>query len=247
MKKLVFILVFLAFIFSANSQNKNHVLHSKLGSAAEPDSVFNFYDVNLKLAIKERYREGNLYGKWVCFDERGIKVDSIDYTLAYLALNGLTPIQVPDGKCFFIAEQMPWFFTSDLNYMDSSSQLFIDNVNRLPKKYSNVKVFLPAITINGREKVANPELGVFMKQYFLPSIKYPRRAVQNKKDGSVYVMFTVNKEGNVVDPKIIRSADIDLSYEVVRVLLRSPQWEPGMQRGEAVDVRYIIHIQFKIQ
>jgi protein TonB len=79
-----------------------------------------------------------------------------------------------------------------------------------------------------------------MKYYFRSTVKYPSRAIQNKKEGNVYVMFTVNKEGIVVDPKIIRSADIDLSYEVVRVLLNSPRCEPGMQRGEAVDVCCVI-------
>jgi TonB family protein len=65
--------------------------------------------------------------------------------------------------------------------------------------------------------------------------------------GKVFVNFVVNSNGKVDRAKVVRSIDPDLDAEAIRVVNSLPDWTPGRQRGEAVDVSYTIPISFSLQ
>ena len=79
------------------------------------------------------------------------------------------------------------------------------------------------------------------------NLKYPPVAQENGIQGKVYIQFVVNKDGSIVDPKIIRSADTSLDKEAMRVVQAMPKWTPGRQRGKAVRVRFTLPITFRLQ
>ena len=79
------------------------------------------------------------------------------------------------------------------------------------------------------------------------NLKYPPVAQENGIQGKVYIQFVVNKDGSIVDPKIIRSADTSLDKEAMRVVQAMPKWTPGKQRGKAVRVRFTLPITFRLQ
>ena len=59
------------------------------------------------------------------------------------------------------------------------------------------------------------------------------------------VGFTVNKKGLVENVKIISSCgDPRFDAEALRVVKASSQWEPAMQRGKPVKVRYHFPMTF---
>ena len=78
------------------------------------------------------------------------------------------------------------------------------------------------------------------------NIRYPKDAAKNKVQGRVVVQFVIDKEGNVIDPKITRSVDPELDREALRIVKAMPKWIPGVQRGKKVMVKYTIPIAFKI-
>lgn len=78
------------------------------------------------------------------------------------------------------------------------------------------------------------------------NIKYPTKAEENKIQGRVIIQFVVNKDGSVSDAKVVRSVDPELDKEALRVVNSMPQWKPGMQKGEAVSVKYTIPIAFRL-
>ncbi|MDR0657429.1 MAG: TonB family protein [Mediterranea sp.] len=78
------------------------------------------------------------------------------------------------------------------------------------------------------------------------NIRYPKDAAKNKVQGRVVVQFVVDKEGNVINPKITRSVNHELDGEALRVVRAMPKWTPGVQRGKKVSVRYTIPIAFSI-
>jgi len=63
----------------------------------------------------------------------------------------------------------------------------------------------------------------------------------------VIVQFAVNKVGIVVDANVVRSVDPALDKEAVRVVMSSPKWAPGKQRGKAVKVLFTFPINFVLQ
>ena len=86
-----------------------------------------------------------------------------------------------------------------------------------------------------------------LMRYLAQHIKYPVEAQQARKQGRVIVQVVIDENGNVISPKITRSADPLLDAEAIRVTVNMPKWKPGMQKGKAVNVRYTFPIDFKLQ
>ncbi len=85
-----------------------------------------------------------------------------------------------------------------------------------------------------------------MLKYMAANIKYPADAVAAEKGGRVIVSFVVDKEGNVTNPTVVRSVSESLDKEALRVVSAMPKWTPGMQDGKAVDVKYVVPVNFNI-
>ena len=85
------------------------------------------------------------------------------------------------------------------------------------------------------------------RKYIAQNLQYPEIAAENGVSGRVIVQFAVNKFGKVVDAKIVRSVDSALDREAVRVVMSSPKWTPGKQRGKAVKVLFTFPINFVLQ
>ena len=88
----------------------------------------------------------------------------------------------------------------------------------------------------------NAELFKFLQE----NVKYPEDAAKNKIQGRVVVEFVVDKEGNIKDPTIMRSAYPSLDAEALRVVKSMPRWTPGYQDGQPVNVKYALPIVFKL-
>jgi TonB family protein len=83
---------------------------------------------------------------------------------------------------------------------------------------------------------------VFIKE----NLRYPREARMKGIEGTVYVSFIVGKDGTVYDEKLIRGISPDADAEALRVIELSPAWIPGKQNKEAVSVRFVLPIKFKL-
>ncbi len=84
------------------------------------------------------------------------------------------------------------------------------------------------------------------KKYILDKINYPEIAVRNNEEGTVYVRFTVDKEGNIIKAKIVKEDKEYFNTEALRVLDTSPRWMPGRRDGKLIDVSITIPIMFKL-
>ena len=86
-----------------------------------------------------------------------------------------------------------------------------------------------------------------LMQFLSKNIKYPTIAQENGTQGRVTVQFVVNKDGSIVDAKVLRSVDPYLDKEALRVIGTMPKWKPGMQRGKPVRVKYTVPVMFRLQ
>jgi protein TonB len=96
-------------------------------------------------------------------------------------------------------------------------------------------VFLPVMPtiIGGQEELYS-------------KIIYPEIPKKANIEGRVVVQFVLDKQGNVTDPKIIRSVHPDLDEEVLRVI-KLVKFSPGVQNGVLVKVRMVQSINFKLK
>lgn len=86
-----------------------------------------------------------------------------------------------------------------------------------------------------------------LMQWLSKNLKYPASAQENGTQGRVVVQFVVNKDGSIVEPKVIKSVDPALDKEAIRVVSSMPKWEPGKQRGKSVRVRFTLPVTFRLQ
>ena len=86
-----------------------------------------------------------------------------------------------------------------------------------------------------------------LMQFLSKNIKYPTIAQENGTQGRVTVQFVVNKDGSIVDAKVLRGVDPYLDKEALRVIGTMPKWKPGMQRGKPVRVKYTVPVMFRLQ
>ena len=75
---------------------------------------------------------------------------------------------------------------------------------------------------------------------------YPTQAKLNDVEGTVYVVFTVDKLGNVINAKVDKGVNKDLDKEALRVVSLSPRWQPAKQNGETIETTYRIGINFQL-
>ena len=86
-----------------------------------------------------------------------------------------------------------------------------------------------------------------LNQWLLLNMKYPVEAINKKEQGKVIVQFIVSENGEVSEPKIIRSVSPALDKEACRIVLAMPKWNPGKLKGKPVAVRYMLPISFRLQ
>ena len=85
-----------------------------------------------------------------------------------------------------------------------------------------------------------------LMQYLSKNIKYPTIAQENGTQGRVTVQFVVNRDGSIVDAKVLRGVDPYLDKEAMRVIMSMPKWKPGKQRGVAVRTQFTLPVKFRL-
>jgi protein TonB len=98
------------------------------------------------------------------------------------------------------------------------------------------------------EETATPKGGMSAFYKFVGSkLKYPPQANRMGVEGKVYVEFVINRDGSIVDARVVRGIGAGCDEEAVRVVASSPPWNPGKQRGKSVRQKYTLPIIFKLQ
>ncbi|MFC2111539.1 energy transducer TonB [Bacteroidota bacterium] len=83
----------------------------------------------------------------------------------------------------------------------------------------------------------------FLKQ----NIEYPELAREQGIQGTVYVTFVIRNDGSLSDIGILRGIGGGCDEEVIRVIKLMPKWEPGYQRGKAVNVQFNMPMKFTLE
>jgi len=76
---------------------------------------------------------------------------------------------------------------------------------------------------------------------------YPQKCAQEHLEGRVYIEFSVNSMGNVVDIKVLSSPHELFSESAIAAISKSPKWEPAIFEGEKVKQKFTIPITYKLQ
>lgn len=86
-----------------------------------------------------------------------------------------------------------------------------------------------------------------LMEWLADNVRYPVVAIENGVEGRVVVGFVVERDGSITDVKVMRSKDPSLDKEALRAVSSMPKWIPGRQNGQAVRVRYVVPVLFRLQ
>lgn len=97
------------------------------------------------------------------------------------------------------------------------------------------------------EQQPNPPGGMSgWNQYLATNLQYPFEARRKGIEGTVIVVFEIYTDGSIRNVEILRGIGGGADQEAIRVVQNSPRWEPGRQRGRAVNTRMRLPIRFKL-
>lgn len=86
------------------------------------------------------------------------------------------------------------------------------------------------------------------RNWIQTNLNYPELAAENGSEGKVFIQFAVNSKGEICDVRVVRtSGDPLLDAEAVRVIKKSPAWQPARQSGKSVKQQFTLPIVFKLQ
>lgn len=83
--------------------------------------------------------------------------------------------------------------------------------------------------------------------WLMKQIKYPDMEFDAGIQGTVYVRFIVNEQGQVIDPEIMASPSTGLSAEVLRVMAFMPPWAPAHAFGRTVRFILTLPVAFRLR
>lgn len=164
-------------------------------------------------------------------------------------------VQVEDGNVVVVN-------TTESGKKRATSVTVTRTDNENGKKVDIVKSDGEATIASSLEADVKPELPVLapdsmpefpggvsaMMTYLMDNVKYPADAKKDKKEGRVVCSFVITKEGKVTEAHVVKSSGTEsLDNEALRVVNNMPDWKPGKENGEPVNVLYTIPVVFKLK
>lgn len=126
----------------------------------------------------------------------------------------------------------------EVPYMWAESYWTFDKVD-IKKEKKGERVYDPSTvaTLPKRRISVQPEWNDYLKQFGLRNCKY-------NEDSCVAVMFTVLKNGTIVEPKaVLDNTNITgLAEQATKVISKMPKWTPATVDGLPVDCRMVVRI-----
>lgn len=88
----------------------------------------------------------------------------------------------------------------------------------------------------------NEGLTAFMRN----NLMYPEIARRNGIEGTVTLEFYIKDNGTIEKIKVITSANAFLDKEAIRLVESMPRWNPAIQNGNPITVKYQLPVTFEL-
>lgn len=85
-----------------------------------------------------------------------------------------------------------------------------------------------------------------MAAFMVKNMKYPEAAQKAGTVGTIYVQFTIEKDGKVSEATVLRGGDPLLVAEALRVINSMPNWKPGQHEGKTVRTSMALPVKFEL-
>jgi TonB family protein len=87
-------------------------------------------------------------------------------------------------------------------------------------------------------------MDAFIK-YLSKNVRYPEAMRERGVEDKVIARFVIEIDGSISTVKILDGPGYGSSEEAIRVLKKSPKWQPGYNKGKPVRVQLTVPIDFR--
>ena len=140
-----------------------------------------------------------------------------------------------------IEEEQPEFEETEID-QETEIEAYEDEEEEEPEETNEVfEIF------DVSEKASFPGGDAGLQRYLQENAEFPQMALENDQQGTVNVMFVVDKKGRVTNIQILGAKKgFGLEEEAIRVVKStSGMWKPAKQRDKPVRMRFRIPVSFK--
>jgi protein TonB len=79
------------------------------------------------------------------------------------------------------------------------------------------------------------------------TVRYPEEAQKQKWEGKTLVAFSVNEDGSISNPRVLKSSWVVLDNEALRVIKLMPKWIPASENGVNKKEMVVLPILFDLK
>ena len=88
--------------------------------------------------------------------------------------------------------------------------------------------------------------GIDAFRKFVASMQFPQAAIDAGVSGTIELSFVIDRSGSVSDIKVVRDLSYGTGQAAINQLKKSKKWQPAVQNGRPVPVRYSLPIRFDL-
>jgi protein TonB len=125
-----------------------------------------------------------------------------------------------------------------IRYLSNIAVLVALNLVPIQSLIAQVKEYPINYIVEEMPLFDNSDPTVSFSRYIQEQVDNLSLQIPDSISGRIDVHFWIDTIGNVVDPEIIRSLNESLDSLACKIVLDSPEWIPGKQRGQTVRVGF---------
>lgn len=133
---------------------------------------------------------------------------------------------------------------ADLSFMEDFSDFSEIEIKTFVEE-EVVDEDIPVVVAEEEPKFQGKDINAF-RTWCGKNLVYPVVALENGIQGRVTLSFVIERDGSVSNVKVLRGADRELDKAAVDVIMKSPKWSPGKNRGKPVRFTYNMPIDFTL-
>jgi TonB family protein len=89
--------------------------------------------------------------------------------------------------------------------------------------------------------------GQTVSRFIMTNLRYPQKAIDYNIQGKVIVRFVVSTTGDITDVRIVKSMNLPMDEECVRMIKTMPRWVPAKHNGKEVNSWFNLPVAFKLK
>jgi TonB family protein len=86
-----------------------------------------------------------------------------------------------------------------------------------------------------------------LRKFVEKELRYPEEARKRRIEGVVIILFTVNEDGQVEDPRVVNGDQKYFNEEALRIVRKFPEWIPGELDGISSPIQVSVPIEFRLR